>query len=123
MTDYDKEYKEFKWQVPEYYNFAGDVFDKWAEDKNKLAMLWVDDHGTEIRKTFHELSVASRKMANLFKFHGIGQGDVVIVVLPRNIEWWIAFTACIRCGAMIAPGTTQLTAKDLEYRANKSNAA
>ncbi|MFU8768223.1 MAG: acyl-CoA synthetase, partial [Desulfotignum sp.] len=67
MTDYDKEYKEFKWQVPEYYNFAGDVFDKWAEDKNKLAMLWVDDHGTEIRKTFHELGVASRKMANLFK--------------------------------------------------------
>ncbi len=123
MTDYDKEYKEFKWQVPEYYNFAGDVFDKWAEDKDKLAMLWVDDHGTEIRKTFRELSNASKRLANVFKSRGIGQGDVVIVVLPRNIEWWIAFTACIRCGAMIAPGTTQLTAKDLEYRANKSEAA
>jgi medium-chain acyl-CoA synthetase len=123
MTDYDKEYKEFKWQVPEFYNFAGDVFDKWAEDKDKLAMLWVDDHGTEIKKTFHELSRASKQLANVFKSHGVGQGDVVIVVLPRNIEWWIAFTACIRCGAMIAPGTTQLTAKDLEYRANKSEAA
>ena len=123
MTDYDKEYKEFKWQVPEYYNFAGDVFDKWAQDKDKLAMLWVDDHGTEIKKTFHELSTASKQLANVFKSRGIGQGDVVIVVLPRNIEWWIAFTACIRCGALIAPGTTQLTAKDLEYRANKSEAA
>ncbi|MFO7988324.1 MAG: AMP-binding protein [Thermodesulfobacteriota bacterium] len=123
MTDYDKEYKEFKWQVPEYYNFASDVFDKWAQDKEKLAMLWVDDHGTEIKKTFHELSNASKQLANVFKSQGIGQGDVVIVVLPRNIEWWIAFTACIRCGAMIAPGTTQLTAKDLEYRANKSEAA
>jgi medium-chain acyl-CoA synthetase len=123
MTDYEKEYKEFKWQVPEYYNFASDVFDKWAEDKEKLAMLWVDDHGTEIRKTFYELSKASKQLANVFKSRGIGQGDVVIVVLPRNIEWWIAFTACIRCGAMIAPGTTQLTAKDLEYRANKSEAA
>ena len=39
MTDYDKEYKEFKWQVPEYYNFASDVFDKWAQDKKNLAML------------------------------------------------------------------------------------
>ncbi|MBG0779212.1 MAG: AMP-binding protein, partial [Desulfotignum balticum] len=123
MTDYEKEYKEFKWQVPEYYNFASDVFDKWAEDKEKLAMLWVDDHGTEIRKTFYELSKASKQLANVFKSRGIGQGDVVIVVLPRNIEWWIAFTACIRCGAMVAPGTTQLTAKDLEYRANKSEAA
>ncbi len=37
---------------PEYYNFAGDVFDKWAKDKEKLAMLWVDDHGTEIKKHF-----------------------------------------------------------------------
>ncbi|MCF8089560.1 MAG: AMP-binding protein, partial [Desulfotignum sp.] len=123
MTDYEKEYKEFKWQVPEYYNFASDVFDKWAEDREKLAMLWVDDHGTEIKKTFYELSKASKQLANVFKSRGIGQGDVVIVVLPRNIEWWIAFTACIRCGAMIAPGTTQLTAKDLEYRANKSEAA
>jgi hypothetical protein len=52
MTDYDKEYREFKWQVPEYYNFAGDVFDKWAQDRDKLAMLWVDDHGTEIKKHF-----------------------------------------------------------------------
>jgi acyl-coenzyme A synthetase/AMP-(fatty) acid ligase len=123
MTDYDKEYKEFKWQVPEYYNFAGDVFDKWAQDKEKLAMLWVDDSGMEIRKTFHDISVASKKMANVLTSRGIKQGDVVIVVLPRNIEWWIIFTACIRCGAMIAPGTTQLTAKDLEFRANKSDAA
>jgi acyl-coenzyme A synthetase/AMP-(fatty) acid ligase len=123
MTDYDKEYKEFKWQVPEYYNFAGDVFDKWAQDKEKLAMLWVDDSGMEITKTFHEISVASKKMANVLTSRGIKQGDVVIVVLPRNIEWWIIFTACIRCGAMIAPGTTQLTAKDLAFRANKSDAA
>ncbi len=45
-----------------------------------------------------------------------------MVVLPRNIEWWEVFTACIRMGAIIAPGTTQLTSKDLEYRANKSEA-
>ena len=123
MTDYDKEYKDFKWDVPEYYNFAGDIIDKWAQDKEKLAMLWVDDNGTEIKKTFNDISVASKKLANVFKAQGIGQGDVVIVVLPRNIEWWIIFTACIRCGAMIAPGTTQLTSKDLEFRATKANAA
>jgi len=123
MTDYDKEYEEFKWNVPEYYNFAGEVVDKWAEDKKRLAMLWVDDNGTQIKKTFNDISVASKKMANVLKAQGIGQGDVVIVVLPRNIEWWIIFTACIRCGAMIAPGTTQLTSKDLAFRSNKSNAA
>lgn len=123
MTDYNAEYDNFKWDVPEYFNFAGDVIDKWAEDKEKLAMLWVDDNGTEIKKTFNDISLASKRLANVLKDQGIGQGDVVIVVLPRNIEWWIIFTACIRTGALIAPGTTQLTGKDLEFRSNKSNAA
>ncbi|MBI9086532.1 MAG: AMP-binding protein [Desulfobacterales bacterium] len=122
MVDYDKEYAAFKWEVPEYYNFAGEVIDKWAEDPDKLAMLWVDDAGTEIRKTFADLSKASKQLANLMAQQGIGQGDVVMVILPRNIEWWEAFTACIRMGAMVAPGTTQLTSKDIEFRANKAEA-
>ncbi|CAN2039023.1 AMP-binding enzyme [Candidatus Magnetomoraceae bacterium gMMP-15] len=123
MTDYDKEYKEFKWERPEYFNFAGEVIDKWAEDPDKLAMLWVDDEGTEIRKTFLDLSKASKKLANLLSSQGIKRDDVVMVILPRNIEWWEIFTACIRMGALITPGTTQLTSKDLEFRANKSEAS
>jgi len=122
MTDYDKTYDEFKWEVPEYFNFAGEVIDKWAEDPDKLAMLWVDDDGNEVRKTFLELSRASKKLANLLTDQGVKKDDVVMVVLPRNIEWWETFTACVRMGALIAPGTTQLTAKDIEYRANTSEA-
>ena len=53
---------------------------------------------------------------------GIKKGDVVMIVLPRNIEWWEAVTACIRMGVLVAPGTTQLTSKDLAFRANKSEA-
>ena len=123
MTDYNAEYENFKWDVPEYFNFAGEVIDKWAEDKEKLAMLWVDDNGTELKKTFNDISVESKKLANVLSAQGVKQGDVVIVVLPRNIEWWVIFTACIRMGALLAPGTTQLTSKDLDFRANKSKAA
>jgi medium-chain acyl-CoA synthetase len=123
MTDYDAEYADFQWDVPEYYNFAGEVIDKWARDPEKLAMFWVDDEGTEIKKTFADLSRSSKKLANLLTEQGIGQGDVVMVILPRNIEWWEIFTACIRMGALVAPGTTQLTSKDLEFRANTSEAA
>ncbi len=123
MTDYGKEYGAFQWEVPEYYNFAGAVIDKWAEDPDKLAMLWVDDDGIEIRKTFRELSLASKRLANVLAGQGVKQDDVVLVILPRNIEWWETFTACIRMGAMVAPGTTQLTAKDIKFRANKAEAA
>ena len=123
MTDYDKEYAAFQWDVPAYYNFAGAVIDKWAEDPEKLAMLWVDDDGNEVRKTFRDLSLVSKRLANVLKDQGVRQNDVVMVILPRNIEWWETFTACIRMGVMVAPGTTQLTAKDIKFRCNKAEAA
>ncbi len=123
MTDYKKEYSEFEWEVPEYFNFTGDVIDKWAQDPEKLAMLWVDDFGNEIKKTFLDVSIASKKLANVLAQQGVKQGDVVIVILPRNIEWWETFSACIRMGAVLSPGTTQLTSKDIKFRANKAQAA
>jgi acyl-coenzyme A synthetase/AMP-(fatty) acid ligase len=44
-------------------------------------------------------------------------------MLGRNIEWWVVFTASLRMGAVISPGTTQLSAKDLSYRINAANAS
>jgi len=122
MTDYDKTYAEFKWEVPEYFNFAGDVIDKWAKDPNKLAMHWVNDDGVEAKRTFLDFSKASKRLCNVMAQNGVKRGDVVMIVLGRSIEWWEVFTACIRMGAVIAPGTTQLTSKDLEYRINTSKA-
>lgn len=122
MSDYEKEYSSFQWSVPEFYNFAGDVIDKWARDPGKLALLWVDDHGNEVRRTFRELSIASKQLANTLRHNGIKKGDVIIVNLARHYEWWEVFTACIRMGAVIAPGSEQLTAQDLAYRAERSEA-
>lgn len=123
MTDYDKTYKEFKFDVPEYYNFAGDMLDKWAQDPKSLAMWWIDDHGNEVKKTFAELCQESRKVCNMLVSQGIKKGDVVFISLPRLIEWWVVNIACIRMGAIISPGVTQLTAKDLQFRFEASDAA
>ena len=122
MTDYDKTYSEFKWDVPEYFNFAGDVIDKWAQNPDKLAMLWVNDDGLEIKRTFLDFSNASKRLCNVLSQQGVKRGDVLSIVLGRSIEWWEVFTACIRMGVILAPGTTQLTSKDLEYRINTSKA-
>ncbi len=122
MTDYDKTFAEFKWDVPAKFNFAGDIIDKWAQDPSKLAMWWVDDDGNEVKKTYHDLSVSSKKLANALTDMGIKRGDVVIIMLGRMVEWWEIFTACIRMGAIASPGTTQLTPKDIEYRVNTAEA-
>lgn len=116
MLDYEQEREKFQWNVPEYFNFAGDVVDKWAENPDKLAMLWVDDQDQEIRRTFKDFKERSNRLANLLVEHGVKAGDVVILIMPRYIEWWETFLACLKVGAIVSPGTVQLTTKDLAFR-------
>lgn len=123
MIDYEETYSSFSWERPAKYNFARDVIDRWAEQDSALqAMLWVDDEGREVRRSFADFSVASRKLCNILHGAGVERGDVVIVMLSRQIEWWEVFTAVLRMGAIISPGTTQLSSKDLEYRINAAGA-
>lgn len=121
MMDYDKTYAEFTFNVPEYFNFAGDVFDQW--DPNSLAMYWVDDDENVEKRTFGDLTAASNRTANMLKSLGVKKGDVVVVILARLIEWWEINLACLRLGAVISPGTTQLTSKDIKYRFEAAEAA
>jgi acyl-coenzyme A synthetase/AMP-(fatty) acid ligase len=124
MEDYGTTYAEFAWRRPASFNFARDVIDAWAaENPEKLAMLWVDDAGSEERRTYAQFSRASGKLCNVLSGEGVRRGDVVIVMLGRRIEWWEVLTACLRMGAVVAPATLQLTAKDIEYRVNAAEAA
>ena len=123
MSDYAESYASFIWDRPESYNFAREVIDKWAtEDPDKKAMLWIDDSGKEVNKTFDDISRASKKLCNVLANAGIERGETIILMLGRNVEWWEVFTASLRMGAVISPGTTQLSAKDLSYRVQASNA-
>lgn len=123
MTDYDKERQSFSWNVPEYFNFASDVVDKWADNPDKLAMFWVDEYDNEVKRTFKDFKERSNQLANLLTEKGIKAGDVVILIMPRYIEWWETFLACLKIGAVVSPGTVQLTSKDLVYRIETAAAA
>lgn len=114
---------EFRIEVPEYYNFARDTVDRWADDPQRPAMLWVDDVGSGRRLTFAHFAERSRRVAGMLRSLGIGKGDRVLVVLGREVEWWEAMLGLIRLGAIPAPGTTLLTAKDLLYRIQRTEAA
>ncbi len=122
MKDYEKTYAEFKMDVPEYYNWARDMFDKWAEDPNKQAMLWVDDFDNEKSFTFKEFSQRSKRLSNVLKEQGIKQGDPLLLILPRIPEFWEVFIACLRSGVVVAPGTAMLTPKDIKFRVESSEA-
>ena len=120
MQDYQETYAAFQWERPKKYNFARDVIDRW--DPEMTALFWVDDTGAEITKSFGDISDASKRLCNVLTAAGVRRGDTVIVMLPRVIPWWETFTATLRMGAVISPGTVQLSEKDLEYRINASKA-
>jgi len=95
------------------------VIDTWADrDRNKLAMIWVNQQGEEKKFTFWDLKVLSNKAANILLKYGINRGDRVLILLPRIPEWWIMTIALIKLGAVHSPGPTMLTGNDIKYRVN-----
>ncbi len=116
-------YEDFKENytvnVPEDFNFGFDIVDAWAEqDKNKMALVWCDDHDGEKKLTFDDIRRLSNKTANYFKSLGIKKGSVVLLILRRRWEYWVCATALHKLGAILIPGSLQLTKKDIAYRAN-----
>lgn len=102
--------------VPEYFNFAYDVVDKWAEDRTKLGLIVVDNDDNVDKRTFWELKTASNRFANSLLALGIQAGDPVLIITSRIAEWWEAVLGIMKAGAVVMPATSQLTPKDIKYR-------
>lgn len=107
---------DFHLDVPEYFNFAVDVVGKWAADPNKRAMLWVDERDARREPTFRQFADRSSALADGLRTLGIKKGDRVIVMIPPEPEWWETFLALMKLGAIVVPGASQLTGRDIRYR-------
>jgi len=123
LIDYEKTYREFKWEIPEYYNFGFDGIDRWAEDRTKLALISVDDTGLHaVRHTFYDLMRLSNQFANLLLKMGIKKGDRVLLMLPRIPEWYVAMMGMIKLGVIPMPTSVLVTSEDVKFRVNQSEA-
>ena len=82
VEDYNK---NLEFIIPEHFNFAYDVMDEWAkEEPERLALLWTNDQGEEIRATFAQLKEQSDQAASYLQTLGIGKGDPVMLILKRD---------------------------------------
>jgi acetyl-CoA synthetase/medium-chain acyl-CoA synthetase len=104
--------------VPDYFNFATDVLDRWASLRPSAVALWHvhAPTGAQTRLTFAEISAASAKAAGFLIASGVRPGDRVLLMLPRIPQWWISMLALIRIGAVPVPATLLLTTRDVHYR-------
>ena len=119
VEDYNK---NLEFIIPENFNFAYDVMDAWAEEApEKLAILWTNDQGEEIRTTYGQLKEQKDQAASYLQSLGIGKNDPVMLILKRRYEWWVVMLALCKIGAIVIPATHMLTKHDIVYRNTRAS--
>ncbi len=122
FDSYEDMKENFTINVPDDFNFGYDVVDAWADiEPDKLALVWTNDVAEMQSFTFKDIKEKSNQAANLFKSKGIKKGDVVMLVLKQRPEVWFIITALHKIGAVVIPGSFQLTVKDLIFRLEAAN--
>lgn len=112
----------YRIEVPDNFNFGYDVVDEWASSNpGKRALCWTNDRGEHRDLTFGELKTLSDQTAAFFLSIGIKKGDMVMLILKRNIEFWQAIVALHKIGAIAIPATHLLTDRDITYRNNAAS--
>jgi len=112
-------------RAPASFNFATDVVERWAHVRPDDPALWcVNLRGgaSDQKFNFKQMAALLRRAAHFFVESGIGPGDRVMVILPRIPQWWIVMLGLIKLGAIPIPGTTLLTARDIQYRLQAAEA-
>ncbi len=119
---YEDVYDTFKWQIPEFYNIGIDICDKWADQGNRLALIYEDEDGRVVRYTFRDLKILSNKLANGLQALNISVGDRLGILLPQCPEAALSHIAGYKVGAVAIPLFTLFGTDALEYRLSNSEA-
>jgi acetyl-CoA synthetase/medium-chain acyl-CoA synthetase len=121
MGDYENPYRDFRWEVPEYFNF-GTAIDAFGAEPGRPAILCEDQDGNRARLCFADIREQSNRIANVMAGLGVKPGDAVMIALPRITLWQAAYVGALKAGAIVVPCDAALRDKDLVYRANHCGA-
>ena len=91
------------WPLARGLNLAHECCDRWAGDRGRVALTVYDAHGKLTRWTFHELTRASRALANAFVESGLSRGDRVVALIDQQVEAYICALAAWRAGLVYVP--------------------
>jgi len=120
--NYEKEMKEFTWDVPEYYDITT-VVDSHAESNpSHAAIIWEDEKGDSRVLTYDDLKNLTNQLANVLTSMDIGKGDPILIMLPRIPETYIAQLATVKIGGIITPAVEMLRGRNVIYRSNNCKA-
>jgi acetyl-CoA synthetase len=113
--DFDELRDAFEWEVPDEFNIATYVCDRWATDE-RVAVYAEDETGTQSEITYDQIQTKANKLANFLEKRGVERGDRVGVCLPQRFEVIVSFIAAWKLGAIVVPLSTLFGPDALEYR-------
>lgn len=117
---YEEVISNFRWEIPEFYNIGVDICDKWADQPDRLALIYEKESGRVEKYTFADLKRLSNRLANGLQAGGIGVGDRFGILLPQCPETAISHIAAYKIGAVAIPLFTLFGTDALEYRLSNS---
>lgn len=103
--------------APENYNLTSEM-DKYAQDKDKIALVYESNEGYEETWTYDSLTKKANQLANGFVKQGLVKGDRILIMMPRSMETYAVYMASLKAGLIIIPSSEMLRPKDLTYRLN-----
>ncbi|MFA1610950.1 acyl-CoA synthetase [Halobellus rubicundus] len=107
----------FEWQVPEQFNIAEYVCDRWADArKNRVALYHRSSDGEETAYTFRQVQRCANRFANYLVEQGIGPGDCVAINGTQRLESLAGHLAVFKIGAVSVPLTVLLGTDGVRYR-------
>lgn len=131
LTDYEKVYRSFSWKdayqelswFPRHkLNAAFNAIDRhlatWR--KNKVALYWEGEDGSQKKFTFEDLAEKSSQFSNYLKSLGVKRGDRVFIFLPRVPELYISFLGILKIGAIAGTLFSAFQEQALADRLNNS---
>lgn len=71
--------------------------------------------GSGAQMTFGQMDEASNRFAHLLRARGVKDGDAFGVLLENRMEYFTLIWGSQRCGAMLVPISTRLTAPEISY--------
>ncbi len=119
---YEQLRSAFEWAVPERFNMAAYICDRWADEPARIALHSADESGHLREYTFAELKTATDRLAGWLREAGVHQGDRIGVNSPQKPGTVMAHIAAWKLGAVSVPLSTLFGPDALEYRLDDSDA-
>jgi acetyl-CoA synthetase len=120
---YDDLRESFEWEVPETFNTATYVCDRWADLGGERTAVYAEDRDDAAREyTFSEVSSMASRLADFLRERGVGAGDRIAVNGTQRVENLATHLAAWKLGAVAVPLSILLGPDGLRFRLQNSEA-